>query len=140
MRALNFNEEKSLSYLYEGKNVGEIWGYVHDGFYTVDDFTYANGVWTLKPNVPDTKDIVNYAGGANFNRPDGQTAFPGMVKFKDVTGNGTVDGEDVTTIASMMAKHTGGITLNGNWKNLDFSAAFTYQIGGKVYNANAMHA
>ena len=24
---------------YEGKDLGEIWGYEYDGFYTVDDFT-----------------------------------------------------------------------------------------------------
>ncbi len=123
-----------------GQPVGYVQGFLSDGYYTVDDFTYANGVWTLKQGVPDTKDIVNYAGGENFQLAAGQTAFPGMVKFRDVTGDGIVNGDDVAPIASMQAKHTGGITLNGNWKNLDFSAAFTYQIGGKVYNANAMHA
>lgn len=123
-----------------GRPVGYVQGFISEGYYKVDDFNYANGVWTLKQGVADTKDIVNYAGGSNFNRPDGQTAFPGMVKFRDVTGDGVVNGDDVAPIGAMQARHTGGFTLNGNWKNLDFSAAFTYQIGGKVYNANAMHA
>lgn len=126
----------------KGMPVGYVQGFISEGYYTVDDFNYADGVWTLKPGVADTKDIVNYApiGAEKFNRPAGQTAFPGMVKFKDVSGNGVVDGDDVAPIAAMQARHTGGFTLNGNWKNLDFSAAFTYQIGGNVYNANAMHA
>lgn len=124
----------------KGMPVGYVQGFISNGYYTVDDFNYADGVWTLKSGVADTKDIVNYAGGSNFTLPDGQTAFPGMVKFKDVTGDGVVNADDVAPIAAMQAKHTGGFTLNGNWKNLDFSAAFTYQIGGNIYNANAMHA
>ena len=35
-------------------------------------------------------------------------------------------------------KHTGGFSLNGNYKNIDFGANFTYQIGGKVYNVATM--
>jgi hypothetical protein len=37
-----------------------------------------------------------------------------------------------------MPKHTGGFNLSGRWKSLDFSANFTYQIGGDIYNANVM--
>ncbi len=123
-----------------GQALGFVQGFISDGYYTVDDFDYNNGVWTLKAGVPDTKDIVNYSGGEHFNRPGEQKAFPGMVKFKDVDGNGVIDGGDVGEIGELVAKHNGGFTLNGNWKNLDFSAAFTYSIGGKVYNANAMHS
>ena len=39
-----------------------------------------------------------------------------------------------------MAQHTGGININANYKGFDFAAGFTYQIGGDVYNANAMHS
>ena len=124
----------------QGMPVGTVQGFISDGFYTVDDFDYANGVWTLKQGVPDTKDIVNYTGGGNFSRPEKQNAFPGMVKFKDVSTDGVINADDVDVIGSMMPEHTGGFTLNGNWKNLDFSATFNYQIGGLVYNANAMHS
>jgi len=127
--------------LREGMTVGTIQGFKSAGFYTVDDFNVVDGVWTLKTGVPDTKDIVNYAAVANntYTRPDGQNAIPGMVKFVDVNEDGVIDNADVTDLGSAIAKHTGGFNINANYKGIDFSAGFTYQIGGKVYNANAMH-
>jgi TonB-linked SusC/RagA family outer membrane protein len=124
----------------KGNPVGLIQGFQSIGFYTVDDFDYANGTYTLKKGVPDTKSIVNYAGMDNFKRPDGQIAFPGMVKFKDVDESGTVDDGDATIIGKTLPQHTGGFNLNGNYKSLDFALGFTYQIGGDIYNANAMHS
>lgn len=126
----------------EGQPVGTVMGFVADGFYTTADFDYANGVYTLKQGVPDiTASLVSYQNtDLSKHVAEGQLAYPGMPKFKDLDGNGLLDLDDETIVGEMMANHTGGFTLNGNWKNLDFSAAFTYQIGGKIYNANAMHS
>lgn len=124
----------------KGEPVGLIQGFKSAGFYTVDDFTYANGVYTLKPGVPDVQTIVNYPSGVKPLTPDGQNAYPGAAKFEDVSGDGVVNGDDATIIGRTMPKHTGGFTLSGNYKSIDFSAGFTYQIGGDVYNANAMHS
>ncbi len=124
----------------EGQSVGLVQGFKSAGFYTPDDFTYANGVYTLKTGVPDIANIVNYPTGVmnGFQRPDGQNATPGMMKFEDINGDGVVNDDDATIIGETMPKHTGGFTLNARWKQIDFSAGFTYQIGGDVYNANAM--
>ena len=120
--------------------MGTIQGFKSNGWYTLDDFDYANGVYTLKKGVPDTKSIVNYPANAfKGNKPDDQTAFPGMVKFEDVNEDGVIDDNDATVIGHTMPKHTGGFNINGNYKNFDFSLGFTYQIGGNVYNANVMH-
>lgn len=124
----------------EGKPVGLIQAFKADGYYKVSDFTYSNGMYTLNSGVPDTESIVNYAGGGNFTLADGQTAFPGMVKFKDVNGDGIINDDDATVVAVTTPKHTGGFTFNGNWKSIDFTLGFTYQIGGNVYNANSMYA
>ncbi len=129
----------------KGQPVGTIQGFKSSGvgFYTVNDFNYADGVYTLKSGVPDIAGtVVNYAAGVmnGYGAPDGQTARPGMVKFEDVNGDGIVDDNDATVIGETMPKHTGGFTLNAQWKSLDFSAGFTYQIGGNVYNANAMRS
>ena len=70
--ALNFNEAKSLDYLYVGKTIGEIWGYLWDGFYSVDDFSDTS-TWTLKDGV---------AGLSGYN------PMPGDYKFKNL-----VDGQ-----------------------------------------------
>lgn len=120
--------------------VGTIQGFKSLGYYTVDDFNYSNGVWTLKEGVPDIESIVNYAGADNFKRPEGQNAFPGMYKFEDTNDDGVVNDDDKTIIGKTMPQHTGGFNLTGNYKNFDFAVGFTYQIGGKVYNANAMYA
>ena len=124
----------------EGQPVGTIQGFKSEGYYTIDDFTYADGKYTLKPGVPDIQGIVNYPDGVKVLAADGQTAVPGMPKFADTTGDGVVDEDDKTIIGEAMPQHTGGFTINGNWKAIDFSVGFTYQIGGDVYNANAMHS
>ena len=119
--------------------VGLIQGMQSAGIYTVDDFNVVNGVWTLKPGVPDYK-ATSYAGSSPYNLPEGQTAFPGMAKFEDLDGNEVVTTDDVTIIGRTQPDVTGGFNFNGRYQNLDFAANFTYQIGGKVYNANMMHA
>ncbi len=123
----------------EGQPVGLVMGFVSQGFYTPADFDYANGVYTLKPGIPDIDNaLVSYQRSGDFPTAAGQVAYPGMPKYRDTDGSGTVDLDDVDIIGRMMPNHTGGFSLSGNWKNLDFSMNFTYQIGGKVYNANAM--
>ena len=127
----------------EGEPVGTILGYKSAGFYTVDDFNVENGVWTLKSGIADMgSNVTNYAAGylAAYPVPEGQMARPGMVKFQDTDGNGTITEEDACVIGHTMPKHTGGININANYKDFDFSAGFAYQIGGDVYNANAMHS
>ncbi len=126
----------------EGKPVGLVQGFKADGYYTPADFNYSNGVYTLKDGVADIESIINYptnvTGG--FVLADGQTAFPGCVKFKDINGDGVVNDDDATEIGQTMPKHTGGFVFNASYKQFDFSAGFNYQIGGKVYNANAMYS
>ena len=126
----------------KGKPVGLIQGFKSKGFYTVDDFNYSGGVYTLKDGVPDIETIINYPANvtSGFSLADGQTAFPGCVRFEDVTGDGMVNGDDATYIGKTMPQHTGGFTFNASYKQFDVSAGFTYQIGGDVYNANAMYS
>ena len=124
----------------EGKPVGLVQGFKSKGFYTVDDFNYSNGVYTLKDGIPDIETIVNYPTNvtSGFSLADGQTAFPGCVKFEDVTDDGIVNDDDATEIGNTMPKHTGGFSFSASYKQFDFNAGFNYQIGGNVYNANAM--
>lgn len=129
----------------QGMPVGLINGFVSEGFYGVDDFDLVNGQYVLKAGVPDIDNsIIQYAVPKNANgdpiKPNNQFAFPGMFKFKDVNGDGKVNAADATIIGKAKAEHSGGFNLNGRWKNLDFSAAFTYQIGGAIYNVNALFA
>ncbi len=122
-----------------GEPVGLIQGMKYVGIYTVDDFNVSDGVWTLKPGIPDYT-ATSYSGGDNYKRPEGQAAFPGMAKFEDTDGNGVVNTDDATIIGRTQPDLTGGFNFAGNYKNFDFAVNFTYQIGGEVYNANVMHA
>jgi len=125
----------------KGQPVGLIQGFKSAGYYTVNDFNYdsSTGTYTLKSGVPDIASIVNYPNGVKgFKLASGQTAFPGAVKFEDINGDGVVNDDDATVIGKTMPKHTGGFNINVSYKQFDFSAGFTYQIGGDVYNANAM--
>ena len=127
--------------LKEGSPVGIVRGWVYDGFYTVDDFTYADGVYTLKPGIMDIKggNIYQQLNGVPGSaRPAGQTAFPGMAKYKDVSGDGSIGDEDVTEIGDMTPDFTGGFNLNLQWKNFDLGAYFNFSVGNEVYNANKL--
>ena len=121
----------------EGEPVGLVQGMQSAGFYTVDDFDVVDGVYTLKAGVPD-----NTLGMGVYSSPyklaEDQKAFPGMVKYVDTDEDGKITADDATIIGHTMPHHTGGFNLSGRWKSLDFSANFTYQIGGDVYNANVM--
>lgn len=123
----------------EGKPVGLIRGYICDGYYTTADFNYdpATKTYTLKPGVADLGNQVgNYP--SHYNLPEGQKAFPGAVKLRDLDGNGVADTEDVADLGEITHPHTGGFNLNMTWKDIDFSAGFAWAAGGHVYNVNSL--
>lgn len=70
--------------------------------------------------------------------PEGQKAFPGAVKLRDLDGNGVADTEDVADLGEITHPHTGGFNLNMTWKDIDFSAGFAWAAGGHVYNVNSL--
>ncbi|MGE4585966.1 MAG: TonB-dependent receptor [Mangrovibacterium sp.] len=132
--------------LQEGKAVGQVRGYTYDGWYTEEDFNYADGVYTLKSGVADIgSGIIGTVYGTSSNKPGGQVAYPGVIKYKDISGpdgspDGVVDENDVTIIGDMNPKHTGGFSISGNYKNIDFGLDFNWSYGNKIYNANYLAA
>ncbi|SIS90938.1 TonB-linked outer membrane protein, SusC/RagA family [Filimonas lacunae] len=126
-----------------GKPVGQVRGYTYDGWYKPEDFTYANGVYTLnksKDNPDIGSGIIGTVFGTTTSKPAGQVAHPGVIKFKDLTGDGVVDEKDVSIIGDMNPKHTGGFNLNASYRNLDFAMNFNWSYGNKVYNATYLAA
>lgn len=122
-----------------GKPVGLVRGLVYDGFYTPDDFTYENGVYTLKPGVPDlSSSITGVFHGAENRVPKGQNAYPGMAKFKNMNDDDVVDNKDYTVIGNMNPKFTGGFNINANFKNWDLGMYFNYSVGNQIYNINKL--
>jgi hypothetical protein len=131
-----------------GKPVGQVRGYTYDGFYTVDDFDYndVTKMYTLKTGVPDIgSGIIATVYGTNSNKPAGQSAYPGVIKFKDISGpagvpDGVVNESDVTIIGDMNPKHTGGFNLNAGYKGIDLALNLNWSYGNKIYNANYLAA
>jgi TonB-dependent starch-binding outer membrane protein SusC len=107
-----------------GDPVGLIWGLVTDGFYTVDDFDYNNGVYKLKAGLVSDTLIIG-------------TVQPGSIKFKDLNKDGKVDiNNDRTVIGDPNPDFTGGLNQQFTYKGWDMSLFVNFSYGNDVYNAN----
>lgn len=120
--------------LKEGSPVGIVRGLIYDGFYTTDDFNYVNGMYYLKDDVADLGSFINPVHG--IDRPEGQNAYPGLPKYKDINNDGTIDESDVCEIGDMNPIHTGGFNINATYKNFDLGLYFNWSYGNDVYNVN----
>ena len=112
------NEDKLLSQnYYEGKTLGEIWGYVSDGFYTIDDFD-GPGTWQLKDGVASL---------------DGYNPRPGDEKFVNLnddrgtneinSGLNTVDSPgDQKVIGNSTPRYNFGVNLGVSYKGFSLCA------------------
>ena len=131
-----------------GKPVGLIRGWIWDGMYSTDDFNYDAGtqLYVLKDGVPDmASGLLSTIYGTMSYKPGSQTAYPGVQKFRDISGpdgvpDGKVDDYDITIIGDTNPTHTGGFSLNGNYKNFDFSLDFNWSYGNDIYNATHQQA
>ena len=124
-----------------GQPLGNMYGYVMDGMYTTDDFTWDGSKWVLNDGVVDCSGIL----GSAYMRP-------GAPKYKDIAQNVavyddegnitgyTTDGKvtvaDRTVIGNASPDFTGGFSFSSYYKGFDLSANFNFMIGNDVYNAN----
>lgn len=111
-----------------GQPAGQMYGFVTDGFYKIEDFNYSAGVYTLKTGIPS----ITINGNPQ----------PGVLKWKDISGpNGVPDGVisadyDRTVIGDANAKFTGGWNNQFAYKNFDMSVFVNFVYGNDIYNAN----
>ncbi len=113
-------------YLRVGGKLGDIYGYVSDGFYTADDFQEYNAVtgqYLLKEGVPNSGAAV---GNTNIR--------PGYWKLKDLNGDGVINADDRKVIGNALPKNQGGFGVNARFKGFDAQVFFNYQYGNQVYN------
>jgi TonB-linked SusC/RagA family outer membrane protein len=127
--------------LVTGRPVGLVRGLTNIGFYTPADFNYVNGLYTLKPGVPDiSTSIAGVVHGlvTGTDRPAGQNAYPGEAKYADLNGDGKIDDNDLSVIGNATPKFTGGFNFNVTYKNIDLGLNFNYSYGNDIYNANKL--
>lgn len=108
-----------------GKPTGLMYGFVTDGFYKVDEFNYdpATKIYTLKPGI-----AANLVYG---------TPQPGMLKWKDLNGDGKITSDsDRTVIGNANPKFTGGWNNQFAYKGFDMSIFVNFVVGNDIYNAN----
>lgn len=109
-----------------GSPVGQMFGYATAGWYTTNDFNYANGVYTLKPGVASNQVVLGVA------------PQPGILKFRDLNGDGTIDPKDKQIIGDANPKFIGGWNNQFTYKNFDMSIFVNFVVGNDIYNANKM--
>lgn len=125
------SEYKGYDYMARvGSSLGQIYGYAYDGVYQESDFTVdaATGALRLKEGVVD---ITDHAGRA---------AAPGMVKYRDIDGDGKITTEDRTAIGNGTPQWFGGLTNTLSYKGFDFSFMFQFNYGNDIYNATRLYA
>lgn len=133
-----------------GDEVGLIYGFVYDGLYGTDEFTYdpnQNFLAVPHPLVFDENGKYvsgtilmgeGTTGSGIFNdSQSGVATLPGKIKFKDLNGDGHITEADRTVIGNTNPKYQGGFGLNGQWKDFDFTANFTYMLDFDINNATA---
>jgi TonB-linked SusC/RagA family outer membrane protein len=107
------NPNKLLSDYYEGQKLGEIWGYVTDGFFTADNIALAS-----------QQSLIKSSNGGN--------TMIGDIKFLDLNKDNVInDGVnrvgnsgDRKIIGNATPRYTFGALFDFNWNNFFFSAFF----------------
>jgi hypothetical protein len=99
----------------EGGTAGEFYGWVSNGIFQ------------------NQKEVINYTDEfGNILQP---LAQPGDMKFKDLNGDGTINGEDRQVIGNPEPDLSFGLNISLSYKVVDLSMLFTGTYGNDVLNA-----
>ncbi len=114
----------ALTYAYEGETWGDIWGFETDRYFTEDDFSgkNADGSWIYNNGVADQTAI----------QTDNFVYGPGDIKFKDLNGDGKIDGGDGTlanhgdlkVIGNTMPRYEYSFHIGGSYRGFDLDLFF----------------
>jgi len=119
------NPTRILSGHYSGSTYGDIWGFETDRYFTEDDFNGkdANGKWIYAEGVADQTGLQK-SGAFVYG--------PGDVKFKDLNGDGVIDGGkgtaddhgDLKVIGNTQPRYQYSFHIGGDWKGFDLDIYF----------------
>lgn len=146
---LEYGTSTGVNSNYNGKNIGEIWGYRTDRLYQKEDFDLdANGnlqlITLTAADVPAKyvgKKAYKLKPGHNGEKPVYQVFLqnssnfyfgPGDVKFKDLNGDGIIDNGsasltdhgDLAVIGNSLPRYDYGFRIGADYKGFDISIFF----------------
>ena len=118
------NPSKTINSNYSGKEYGAIWGFETDRYFEESDFAgkNADGSWIYASGVADQTGLEQ-----------GTFVYgPGDIKFKDLNGDGVIDGGkgtaddhgDLTIIGNTQPRYQYSFHIGGDWKGFDFDLYF----------------
>ena len=109
---------------YEGETWGDIWGFETDRYFTEADFTgkNADGSWIYAPGIADQTGLES----------DNFVFGPGDIKFKDLNGDGKIDGGastaddhgDLKVIGNCLPRYEYSFHIGGTYKGFDLDLFF----------------
>ena len=110
-----------------GEPIGSIYGYVFDGVYQTSDFVmHHDGSKHLKPGIVDITEHY------------GKSVEPGVVKYKDINGDGKITPDDRTVIGNGQPDFFGGMTNSFYIYGVDLSFMFQFSYGNDIFNVQRM--
>ena len=118
------NPSKTINSNYSGKEYGAIWGFETDRYFEESDFAgkNADGSWIYAKGVADQTGLEQ-----------GTFVYgPGDIKFKDLNGDGVIDGGkgtaddhgDLKIIGNTQPRYQYSFHIGGDWKGFDFDLYF----------------
>ncbi|WP_162618711.1 SusC/RagA family TonB-linked outer membrane protein [Pedobacter yulinensis] len=118
---LNINGDGTIANYFVGQRIGDIWGFVTQGFFTSADFVPGS----LNAGLQGGKLLPGVAPYRGVNQN------PGDIRFVDLNGDGTIftgnntlgDPGDRTVIGNNNRRLQFGLNGNAAYKNFDFSFA-----------------
>lgn len=148
-------EDRLISEAYStGRRWGDIYGYVTDRLYQRGDFVYDSSGNIVRENVifrgtlrSTNKQTAQYpVYQVIFEDGNNVVCSPGDVKFKDLNGDGFIDGGtgtngdhgDLTVIGNSTPRYEYSFRIGADWKGFDFSMFFQGIGKRKIWGAGQL--
>lgn len=116
-----------LNSFYSGQTYGDIWGFETDRYFEESDFTGkdANGNWIYAPGIADQSGLSN----------DDFKYGPGDIKFKDLNGDGVINGGDPNMVDPVTGEKipVGSARNHGDYKVIGNALPryeYSFRLGG----------
>ena len=114
-----------------GESIGTAYGYVFNGVYQIDDFTWQEN---NNPTIPHESRIYNLK--SDVVSVKGIKVKPGSFKFANIDGSvdNVVDENDKTIISHSSPKFFGGISNSFKIRDFDLTVFLSGSYGNQIFN------